>query len=88
VLDPDFNRPGPFFLDLDVVARSRGSVTFRVTRAGGEGPTAARGATLHVNGERVRVPASGRVKVKARGAWTARATLARTIASETLRGTS
>lgn len=88
VLDSDFNKPGPFFLDLDVASRGPHSVTFRVTRAGGKRPAAARGATLTINGQRIAIPASGRLTIEAHGTWTARASLAGTISSEILAGSS
>jgi hypothetical protein len=93
VLDPDFTKRGPFFLALDAVKRGR-AVTFTVTRAGaGAGtavakPAPAKGAALVINDTRVRIPESGRVTVDVTGEWSARATMAGTIASETLSGTS
>ncbi len=87
VLDPDFNTKGPYFLDLDAIPSGRGRITFRVTRAGGDRPVPAKGATLIINGERFPVPASGRLAVDAEGDWTARATLKGTIRSEQLTGT-
>jgi hypothetical protein len=88
VLDPDFNKPGPFYLDLDVVPSGHHRITFKVTRAGGAKPVPAKGATLIINGERFPVPASGRLAVDAQGDWTARATLKGAIRSELLSGTS
>ena len=93
ILDPDFNTPGPTFLDLDPVKASGvpgvSFYTFGVTKAGGDGPVAAKGATVIVNGKRYTANARGRVTVELRSgtAWTARATLKGSIRSDVLRGT-
>lgn len=83
ILDQDFNAPGPFFLDLDVVARRGRSITFRVTRAGGEQPEPAVGASIRVNRRVYRTGAKGTVRVTVpRQSWLARATLAGSAPSE------
>jgi hypothetical protein len=88
VLDPDFNTPGPTFLDVDLLSQRGRRYTFRVTLAGGAKPVPAKGATLSLNGEKVKVPASGRVaaRIEKGTDWTARAALAGSIRSETLSG--
>jgi len=93
ILDPDFNEPGPTFLDLDPVKASAVPGTFRltfgVTLAAGDRPVPAKGATVLVNGKKHTTNARGRVTVEVRQgtAWTARATLKGSIRSEILRGT-
>jgi hypothetical protein len=84
VLDPDFNQPGPQFLDLDVVRARGGVVVALVTRVGEQGAEPARGATLRVN----TVGESGRVTVRLRrgSPFTAQATQAGVIRSEVVSG--
>lgn len=66
VLDPDFSAPGPFFLDLNVVRRSAGRVTFSVVQAGGTSPVPAAGATIRVNGRILVTARNGRASVRLR----------------------
>jgi hypothetical protein len=90
ILDPDFAKPGPNFLDLDLVRVRRTEITFRVTRvaatATGYRAGPAVGASVQVNSQVFAVGRRGvvRVALRGRGAYVARATQRGTIASETL----
>lgn len=88
LLDPDFNAPGPFVLDLDVVRAGAGVVVLTVKRTDGDTITPARGARVSVNGDVVRTNAKGRVRVRlGRGAeFAARATLAGSVRSQVRTG--
>jgi hypothetical protein len=93
ILDPDYTKPGPDFLDLDVVAQGPLRARFRVTRVAARGSgyvrVPAAGARLVVGGQTFRVPASGVVRATfiRHGAWTATAATRGAIGSETLVGT-
>jgi hypothetical protein len=88
LLDPDFAAPGPFYLDLNVVRRRRGRVTFAVVKAGGTQPVAAVGATIRVNGRILRTAANGRVSVQLRRGrpFQARATMHGAVRSQVVGG--
>jgi hypothetical protein len=86
LLNPDFNGPDPTFLDLDRTRSSGGRVTVRVTRSG-KAPAPAAGATVRINGRAYRADHAGVVRARVHGAWSARATLAGSAASERLTGT-
>ena len=92
LLDPDFSKPGPNYLDLDLVARRRGTATFRVTRvaASGDGYAArpARGGAVTVGGHGHRADRRGLVRVPVRRGlpFAARATERGTVASELVFG--
>ncbi len=77
-------------LDLDLVSRDGGDVTFRVTRfdSASGAVVGAAGATLRVNGRGHRVPLSGVVTVHLRDGqfFRARAVRTGTIRSETIAG--
>jgi hypothetical protein len=92
LLDPDYTRPGPNFLDLDLVSRRGGTATFRVTRvaATGDGYAArpARGAAVTVGGHDHSVGRTGLVRVPVRRGlpFAARATERGTVPSELVFG--
>lgn len=55
VLDTDYAKKGPFVLDAQATKQRDGRVLVRVTTVGGAKPTAAKGAAIFVDGERVGV---------------------------------
>ncbi len=85
LLDPDYNLPGPEFLDLKLVKRTTKTLTLSVVRAGIR-PVAAVGARVKVNGHTYKVSKQGKVTVKVVGPWFAQATLSGTVASQRLFG--
>ncbi len=92
LLDPDFSKPGPNYLDLDLVAQRRSTATFRVTRvaASGDGYAArpARGATVTMGGHGHRADRRGLVQVPVRRGmpFAARASERGSVASELILG--
>jgi hypothetical protein len=88
MLDPDFSAPGPFYLDLNVVRRRGGRVTFGVVKAGGAQPVAAIRATIRVNGRILLTGANGRVTLRLRRGrpFHARATMHGAIRSQIVGG--
>jgi hypothetical protein len=88
LLDPNFNTPGPFLLDMDVVRASGGVLAVKVVRSDGTKVSPARGARVHVNGDTVIANASGRARVRLkRGTeFTAVATLAGSVRSQVQTG--
>jgi hypothetical protein len=88
LLDPNFNKPGPFVLDMDVVRSSNGVLAVKVVRTDGTKITPARGARVHVNGDTVIANANGRARVRlTRGAdFTAVATLQGSVQSQVQAG--
>jgi len=86
LLNPDYTKPDPTFLDLDRRRSSGGRVTLAVTRSGTV-PKPAAGARVRVNGRTYTADRAGIVRARVRGAWTARATAKGAAASERLSGT-
>jgi hypothetical protein len=87
LLDPDYTRPGPYFLDLTLLKRSGSTLSLSVRRVDySKGPVAAVGARVTVNGHRYKVNGRGKVTIRVAGPWFARATLAGAIASQRLFG--
>jgi hypothetical protein len=84
LLDPNFNAPGPFVLDLDVVRARGGVLALKAVRTDGTTITPARGARVRVNGTVLIANANGRATVRlGRGtAFTARATLTGSVRSQ------
>lgn len=88
LLDPDFNRPGPFVLDMDVVRSSGGVLVVKVVRTDGIKVTPAKGARVNVNGTTVIANANGRARIKLtpNAEYSAVATLPRTLQSQVQNG--
>jgi hypothetical protein len=88
LLDPDFNAPGPFVLDLDVVRARGGVLALKVVRTDGTKVTPGRGARVSVNGAVLIANANGRatVRLKRGTEFTARATLAGSVRSQVRAG--
>lgn len=88
LLDPNFNTPGPFVLDMDVVRASGGVLAVKVVRTDGTTITPARGARVHVDGDTLIANANGRAKARLkRGTkFTAVATLAGSVRSQVQAG--
>ena len=88
LLDPNFNKPGPFVLDMDVVRASGGVLAVKVVRTDGTKITQARGARVNVNGETVVANANGRarVRLKPNARYSAVATLRGTVQSQVQSG--
>lgn len=88
VLDPNFNKPGPFVLDMNVVRASNGVLAVRVVRTDGAKITPAKGARVHVNNLTVTANANGRarVRLKPNAHYSAVATLPGSIQSQVQSG--
>jgi hypothetical protein len=84
LLDPDFTTPGPAFLDLTVARRFRNHVRLHVARVDEKGSTAGAGARVTAAGRTLTANAAGNVSVRAKGRFTARATLTGVVASQLL----
>jgi uncharacterized protein DUF4430 len=88
VLDTDFNKPGPFVLDMDVVRASNGVLAVRMVRTNGTKITPAKGARVHVNNLTVTTNANGRarIRLKPNAHYSAVATLPGSIRSQVQSG--
>ena len=88
VLDPNFNKPGPFVLDMDVVRASNGVLAVKVVRTDGTKITPAKGARVHVNNRTVIANANGRARItlKPNAEFSAVATLPGSIQSQVQNG--
>ena len=88
VLDPNFNKPGPFVLDMDVVRASNGVLAVKVVRTDGTKITPAKGARVHVNNRTVIANANGRARItlKPNAQFSAVATLPGSIQSQVQNG--
>jgi hypothetical protein len=88
LLDPNFNTPGPFVLDMDLVRATGGVLAVKIVRTDGTKITPAKGARVHVNNRTIIANADGRARVKLkRGAsFSAVATLPGSVQSQVLSG--
>ncbi len=88
LLDPNFNKPGPFVLDMDVVRASGGVLAVKVVRTDGTKITPAKGARVHVNNVTVIANANGRarVRLKRNAEYSAVATLPGSVQSQVQAG--
>ncbi len=82
VLDPDFTRPGPSFLDLNLVTRRRRRAVLHVTRVDETGAVPGAGAHLRVAGRRYVADARGNIVIRVAGRFRTRAWLAGSISSQ------